>query len=286
MSTKRPTGPKPPEPLHIPLSTHDLNDEQRRVERELAEILANRTVADRLYNALPEALGGRVINIDLYRDLHPEYSRDGTDRRERRTRLTPATYGPAKIASKDRFLRSLAHGQGQVVLIMGGGPASGKSTSLRATLGNPQDLADIVYDTSLASSSEALAFVASSLEAGHTVKIAWVDRPFPRAIDSMVARACVDGRYLTLERMATLHRGSRQAILDVAEAYRSDERVEIAGIDNRYEERKPALRDLDPLVTAVRSSLKGVTHDAARAAFDAYRRSHDVPPDVERALRG
>ena len=115
-----------------------LPDDERTKERELAAIVQNPD-ADQRYNAIPLTYGGLVVNIDLYRELLPEYQLDAQGAatpavRQSRTKYTAATYASAKAASMDRFQREVRHARR--VILLGGGPASGKTSVLRRLIGD------------------------------------------------------------------------------------------------------------------------------------------------------
>ena len=201
-------------PLNFP-AVPGLTAEEREKESELAQIVQGES-ADQQYNAIPLTFHGLVINIDLYRELLPSYRLGpeglATDQqRIDRTRYTAATFGPAKAASFDRFQRETA--TARRVVLLGGGPASGKTSMLRGIIDAVDPLTTTVYDTSLTDPATAEREVRKALENDRQVDIYWVFKSFPLAVEGMITRAVKEGRYLTLERMVDLHQGSRETIL-------------------------------------------------------------------------
>lgn len=257
-----------------------LTAEQLRVETELFALCAQSEEMWAQYCQLAETHRGTVINIDLFRDLHPAYAAPGPDRRERRTRLTPATYRPAKKASREWYDRLIAESEPGSVLFTGGGPASGKTRSLSQVFGSYRDAFDRILDTSLTNLVEARTQIEHASAYGHAVKVVWVYRPFHLAVHSMIERACTDGRFITLARMAFLHRGSKEAFLALGHQYCGSQAVTVQCIINAFEEDDSGERSLEAAIPLVISDLTRTTEHVARHAFEQYCQCHTVPEDL------
>lgn len=267
--------------------TRDLTAEQRRVERELSEIVQNLPSADLQYDQVNGTHGGRIINIDYYRCLHPLYGGgDPATLRMRRTQFTPATYAPAKKAAQDRFRRSLLSPECDVI-IMGGGPASGKSTAVAAFLskgGSNLNTPTLTYDTSLADSQEACQDIEEVLRRQGKVTIYWVYRPFKLAMGSMIQRALHDGRYLTARRLAVTHQGSRESISRILKAFGNDARVASYVIDNSGTLDDIRLMDLAQLDGVLYDSAGEVTRDVGLAVLKNQAQACQIPKDLYDAI--
>ena len=193
--------------LAIPVDAR-LGDEHARVEAQLAQLVEQVALADPAYDALPETKGGKIINADLYRELHPCYAEGSLADRQV---LTRATTNPAKAGSQDRFARQLTAcaASAQLKVVLAGGSGAGKTTTLRQM---PELLshADLIYDTTL-SRPEDLTFVLARAHAAQLKKpltIIYVHRPFADAVAGMIQRAKADGRYIPLVGMVANHAGA------------------------------------------------------------------------------
>lgn len=272
-------------PDHPPYRSPSVLDaDQKRVHDELVAIVADPSRCWESYCALPESHSGKVINIDIFRDLHPEYHGSGDDRRRRRTHLTPATYAPAKQASREWYAQRVAELEPGSILFTGGGPASGKTRSMLDNFGDYLASVDLVMDTSLTDIEEAQRQIALATEHGHVVVVAWIYRPFAKAVQSMIERACSDGRYITLERMATLHRGSKEAFLSLAKSSRSSDHFSIRCLLNAYEDGLTGRCELDDVIPLVTLDMQRTDRHAAELAFNDYCKDHAVPEDLSERL--
>lgn len=265
--------------------TMGLDAGQRLVERELATLVQDQTLADVAYDKLNGTQQGCVINIDYYRCLHGAYGDlDPATVRQRRTLLTPATYAPAKKAAQDRFRRAIMTPFDDVI-IMGGGPASGKSTAVAASqVSKGVGSNTLTYDTSLADPQEACEDIRAVLAFQNKVMLLWVYRPFPLAMVSMIERALRDGRYLTARRLAVTHTGSRAAILRIAKEFSTDHRVAVLAIDNSGANGKAHTMDLRTLEDTLIGTANEVTADIGLRELNAYSQSHDLPKDLYDAI--
>ncbi len=179
------------------------------------------------YRELPDAKGGRYINVDLARHLCAEYAGAGLAPellRRTRTALTPASYLPAKTFCDAVFASWLDdRACVQRVWFTAGGPASGKSAAMRRFIA-PEPGA-VVYDTSFANLQVALALIRSC---GHRpVDVLFAAADFELAMHDMLDRAMRPGldfgRYISALRMARLHHGAISTILALADAQQRDD---------------------------------------------------------------
>jgi len=157
-------------------------------------------------------------------ELSPAYAASPKDRR---------TYGATLYAvaaeHTDRVFRQLlaapVKAGRNTVVFMAGGAASGKSSAVAVDQA-PGD-AEMVFDTTFSNSERAMAQVKMALDHGRQVQITYVHRDFEGAVRGMLGRAVSkgSGRVVNVGVMAHTHRGARDSILRVLEAYSEDRRV-------------------------------------------------------------
>ena len=266
--------------------TAGLSDDERQQERTLAGIVQGPS-ADALYNEIALTYRGLVVNIDLYRELLPAYRLDPSgsatpEIRLRRTRYTAATFAPAKAASFDRFQREAA--RARQVIILGGGPTSGKSSALRAIIGKIDRSTATVYDTSLTDPATAEREISHAIRNDRHVQIYWVFKPFAMAIDGMIRRAVAEGRYLTLQRMVDLHRGSRRTLLHILERFAGVHSLNVLAVRNL----SGNISDipLADLSTIFQNPEEEITYERALQRFQQCEQSLGIPDDLKACLRG
>lgn len=280
--TMPPLGPYPG-PLGV-VPVPDLPEDERAKERQLTELVQS-PGANEQYDALPLTFGGLVINIDLYRELLPEYRLSELGQataavRANRTKYTAATYAAAKAASLDRFRRAAA--TARRVVLLGGGPASGKTLTLRALIGALDPAETVVYDTSLTDYATAKREIEAGLAHGAQVDVVWIYSPFARAIDGMITRAVAEGRYLTLRRMVDLHRGSRETIQALI-----NQTVGISGLTIRVYGGGPnvaaemALADIPRIF---QDSQEDLSHECAQRQYISCEKRLRIPEDLRERI--
>jgi hypothetical protein len=265
--------------------TAGLPDDERQQERTLAEIVQGAS-ADELYNDIDLAYRGLVINIDLYRELLPAYRLNlagnaSPDIRRRRTQFTAATFAPAKAASYDRFQREAAIAR--QVIILGGGPASGKTSALRAIVDDIDRSTSTVYDTSLTDPATAEQEIGQALRNDRQVRISWVFKPFDLAIDGMIRRAVAEGRYLTLQRMVDLHRGSRRTLLHILNRFAGINSLKVAVV--RHYAGNISEIPLADMHAIFQNPNEDVTYERALRQYQQCEQCVLIPDDLKARLR-
>lgn len=271
------------------------------VEAELNAIIGNPRDAWKRYRALEESADGRVINVDICRNLSPEYGVTGLALRKRRTLYTEATFKPAKTASRLFFEHEVARRKSTDVLFTGGGPASGKTTALKNVSADAIQKFGLILDTSLTNLAEVVQQIRLCHQHQHTVHITWVYCPFPTAIAQMLARAARIGRYITLARMAALHRSSHEVILHLAEhidRYSSPRRLlvlhvidstgeasDLTVVGNGAKPTAVEKRTLSKIRRRLADNLTHITDQEAHHAFEAFRQTRPLPRDVAQAVQ-
>lgn len=213
------------------------------------------------YAALRGTNGGRVIDVDMVRELSPEYRADRS--------LSPQIHGSASALAKKLYAAQLARPAGQEgdgsVLLMAGGGGSGKSSMRQVHLRglNP----DVTLDGTLSKLKTAQQRVQEALDSGRTVKIFYVYRSPEKSADGAVERAARTGRPVPVDVLAQAHAGARKVVEELQQEYNGDGRVEIVAVWNNGQES-------DSRPTALQE-VPHVDEDQARQAFrEAASRSY------------
>jgi hypothetical protein len=270
--------PKPyPGRLHI-MPWPDLPAVERTMERQLVDIV-QKSNADQLYNAIDLTYHGLVIDIDLYRELLPIYRADVKGyykgfTRGRRAHYKVSTNAPAKAAAEDRFRREAAHARR--IIVMAGGPASGKSLALRGMIEHIDPSNTIVYENTLADPAAAEHMVIKAVNQGSQIAIIWVYMPFRTAVDGMIRRAFDDGRCVTLKNMVDLHLASRATFLHLIRQCSGMPLVRLRALGNFGDrEAELPLADLPALFD---EPSQRISHDIALEQFyqssERYKTNH------------
>jgi hypothetical protein len=217
-------------------SVPDLTPEQQDVEARFAASLSQPDVEER-YSALPDSMGGKIIDADLVRHLAPEYAKD----RDGRVLHTASTHGPASAFAWELYTRRLAkpvQGSGEVFLTSGGG-GSGKSTVMSGDERVAVERAEIVYDSVMPNLEDAIERVQVALRTGRPVTIVHVYQPLPKALDQVVGRFIKSGRTIPAKKLVEDHIKSQETFLDLAKYFKGTPGVEFKAYDNSGESPKP-----------------------------------------------
>ncbi|MDR2675311.1 MAG: hypothetical protein LBC18_10745, partial [Opitutaceae bacterium] len=196
----------------------NLTAEQRGAEERFADFLNSKTdeELDALYDALPDAQGGRMLNTDVMRELSPDYVRDPQTH-------APSTHEGASAYIHRRYLRELEKKQDStpVVEFMAGGPGSGKSTAVTPT-------GHIVYDRTLSNFDDAVSDIEAALKTGRAVRISYVHTPVEKAVELAAKRK----RRVPTEYLGKSHHDAQDTIIRLAEKYKDNPDVKIRVTDN------------------------------------------------------
>jgi len=189
-------------------------------------VFADYESAKRSYYELPSTHGGQILNVDLARELVPEYRQDPS--------LSPAVHEPASAFIKRLYAEKLAQhtpaGKIAVVVFSGGGPGSGKSTTLSEVFGGELDLGEIFYDATLSSFDSAKTKIDQALAANRGVVIRFVDRAPGEAYEyGVVNRMAGSGtkRLVLMSEHAKTHVEARRAVQQLSEHYADNPMVDI-----------------------------------------------------------
>lgn len=210
-----------------------LSELDRQIETRLADKLAKdypAAVAE--YNALPDAQGGKVLNVDTARELSPGYATS----KESRALLSPAVHEPASFFIKQLYADRLAEmPPDSTVMFTSGGTGSGKSTAINGveSVRAAMDRSALVYDTNMNGLKSAQQKIEQALTAGAKVEIVHVQRdPVDALVNGALPRAKRIGRTAPLEAHEATHIGAAETVVKLAEIYKDDPRVSVRVIDN------------------------------------------------------
>ena len=273
-----------PSPEQVPRDA-SLSQPDRLIEGRLAaKITEDFDAAAVEYAGRPDAMGGKVLNTDVARELSPEYLADRTK--------SAAVHEPASYFIKRLYEQRLAEIKpGDSVLFSSGGTGAGKTTginSVPAARAMFEDAA-IVYDTNMNKLASAVKKVEQALKAGAEVQIIHVQRdPVEALVQGALPRAARQakefgtGRTVPLKAHADTHRGSAEVIQQLAERYKDDPRVFIQVVDNTRGRNNAALADLEFVKGFDYNGVEGRLYEALKQQYDAGA----IPESVFRATAG
>ena len=182
-------------------------------EKKLQDIADDQPRADKLYNEIPDAKGGKVIGTDIARELLPEFA----ESREGKLQYTNATGRVAQAYAKDRLWREIENPQGRTKLMFtAGGVASGKSTAVTDEMVAASDL---VFDGTLRESDWTIKTIERAIAKGWRVEINYVQRPLPLVLQGAIDRAQSKGRWGSLADLPAIHQAAQQSILKIAKHF-------------------------------------------------------------------
>ena len=182
-------------------------------EAKMKRLVDNAEEADRAYDALPEAWGGKVINTDIARYLLPEYaaSRNG------RIRYLTATNRISSAYAKDRLWREIDNPRGRRRLMFtAGGVATGKSTAITR---ERVAATDLIFDGTVRDPDWAIRTIEHALTRGWGVLIHYVQRPMHLAVEGILTRVDREGRWGPLAGLPYTHRAAQQSFLGIAKHF-------------------------------------------------------------------
>jgi len=181
------------------------------------------------YKNLPDSDGGRIISVDIARELSPDYVADRS--------LSAAVHEPSSAFIKEHYARMLKSevppDKFNEVLFTAGGTGAGKSTALADALLDKTVKSHLVYDGNLAGYSSSKGKIQQALDTGKDVTIAYVHRhPIEALTGGALPRATKQGRTVPIDAHASTHVRSIETVKDLAKHYDGNPNVDIRVIDN------------------------------------------------------
>jgi len=178
------------------------------------------------YAELDGTDGGRRLDVDLVRELAPDYVAD-------RSRASEV-HEYASALTKELFARALAKppspDRSPVVAFLAGGGGSGKSTA-----GGPiiEELnPDLIVDGTLSNLTRAHRDIEASLASNRDVNVIYVYRSPEKSVEGAIERAISEGRPVPVDALAEAHANAAKTVKALTQAYNDNGRVEIDTIWN------------------------------------------------------
>jgi hypothetical protein len=249
------------EPRDVPYAHEDIG------ARFAADLESDHAGAVERYNGLEDSAGGKILNVDVARELSPDYLED-------RTR-SAAVHEPASAFIKRLYAEKLAEapkaGEDPLVVFSAGGTGAGKTSGL-AAMGGLAQRAQIIYDTNMNRLESAVQKIEQALAAGKQVRIVYTFRdPIEALTGGALPRAMRQeakfgsGRTVPLSEHLATHEGSRQTMDELASRYAGDQRVQIAAIDNSLGKGGAELVPLEQIPKASPEAYNRLREEAAQA---------------------
>ncbi len=209
-------------PWHLRRSYWELDEAARHelcgaLEAEAADCARRAETALDDYAALPDSLGGQVMNADVLATLLPSLRHNPTQGYE--ALEDPAGRAAVHLHALGKRLRdrALAAAQGNPVLILMGGQATSKTTGAAALGWSFGAVFDAPH-----TDPDGLAFLLARIRRTPSeIHLAYADRDPAGAVKAMLERSEREGRYVPLDRMARTHaRAPRTFLAQVPEVAR------------------------------------------------------------------
>lgn len=224
------------------------------------------------YARLPGTDAGHVIDVDMVRELSPQYRAD----RSQAARIHRAASDLSKELFAQALARPVAQGRDPVAVFTAGGGGSGKSTAIRHLMGEGR--ADVTLDGTLSKLERARQQVQAALASDRRVEIRYVYRSPAKAAQGAIERAIASGRPVPVDVLAQAHANAPRVVKALAQEYDGHEKVRVLAIHN----------DGDSLADArlMRvEEIPDVDEQDARRQFEravdaAWRRFHPLYPGL------
>ncbi len=224
------------------------------------------------YETLPDTEGGKVLNVDIARELSPEYRAD-------RTRSADIHEPASAFVKRMYAIRLHELPPDSNVLFTGGGTGAGKSSGLEAlkSAGSLANEAGLIYDTNLSNFDSARTKIDQALAAGHKVTTLYVYRdPIEALTAGALPRAMRMGRTVPIEEHLKTHVGAAKVVKELADHYANDPRVEIIAVDNSHGKGNARQMDVAQVPSIDYNAIRGKAYDALKAEHQAGRISDSV----------
>ena len=252
-------------PIAFSVKQNDINAKLEQL------ILSDFGGAVRQYSEIEGTESGKKIDVDLIRNLSPEYRADRS--------LAPQVHEASSAFSQMLYDQRLEEAKpGGVITFMSGGGGAGKS-SAEALLAPILNESHTIFDGTLSSIDKAKRNIKAALDKEQAVIIAHVYRePVDALVNGVFNRAMdpKNGRTVTLESLVKTHAGSNQVIRQLQQEFGDNPLFKIHVIDNSRGWDKYAEIDIADLPVVSREGLLEKLQNATEEEFDAGRISQRV----------
>jgi hypothetical protein len=267
----------------------ELSDSDRVIETEFAEwMAANYQEAKRLYAAMKDTRGGKILNTDTARELSPAYLKD-------RTR-SQAVHEPASWFIKQLYAEALTTelkpGERRLVVVLAGGTGAGKTTMVHRLMPEIYEVPHVIYDTNNNSLPSANRRVDQALKKDFEVQLVYVYREpvealtggaLPRAMGQEAKHGT--GRTAPVTVHVDTHLGAREVTAQQAAYYAGDKRfAPVIVIDNSRghgNQKVVPLREIPSFPPEVHNEI----HAKAAAALEAEFANGAISESVYRGFK-
>jgi hypothetical protein len=239
------------------------------------------------YNKIKGTQGGRVLDVDIARELVPGYKPEEAGK----------VHEEASAIIKQRYAELLqgpvAKGKEPFVLFTAGGSGAGKTTAIRTTLDGLRGKADIIYEGMMSKVESSVKKIDQALESGRDVNIAYVHRSPVDAWHSVLDRAEETGRTVPLDAHAEAHSNVQTTIEKLQGIYKDTPQVIFHAIDNNQGPGKAREVPFETLPKIETQNLKEQLHEGLTERYRAgsisektYRGSVPTAPNEPRTPEG
>ena len=181
------------------------------------------------YNKIKDSHGGRTLNVDLARELIPEYRAD----RSKSEKFQKEASAFIKKRYSDLLKEPVPEGKSPTVLFMAGGSGAGKTSAVGKTLAKVREKADIVYDGTMKDFESSREKIEQAVESGRDVTVSYVYRhPVDAYVNGVLPRAMKEGRPVSADFHAESHSEVPKTIQKLMDVYKDDPNVKFVSIDN------------------------------------------------------
>jgi hypothetical protein len=174
--------------------------------------------------------GTTIYNVTAAKDQLPGYQTP-----QERTENGAALHEPASALADAAYEQHVQEpsqpGKAGDVVILAGGRAAGKTTTLGDDLGPLYDT-EIVWDTHARDEKDITGKIQKAFDNGRNVQAIWVNRNPVDAYDGMVERAQRSGRVLPIDNFVDTHIDGPRNFLSLSEKFKNDPRIAFGVIDN------------------------------------------------------
>ncbi|SPN79068.1 P-loop containing nucleoside triphosphate hydrolase [Brazilian cedratvirus IHUMI] len=202
-----------------------LDKEQRRVEQELITIVQNREEADRAYDKIKGSMQGKLLCVNLARNLSPSYPSN-------KAKFTPATINAATVYIVDRLDRELrkTKKKGPLLLILAGGELAYSSLNTPSTsLKEKVEQADLIFGSTMTRFEADYKLIDQALLFGWRVHVYFIYHPYHELVLDMLQSTQLTGSYVGLGKgkdMSRIHVESRLCFEQVYYNFRERKGIE------------------------------------------------------------